>query len=396
MQVRLRVLGPDARPRFLDLEAVSHAEAIRQALARGARVLAIEPLARVDDKRSGRGRVFPLLLFSQELLALLEAGLNLTQALETLFAKEMQSAVKQLLGNILQGLREGRSFSETLAQHTNDFPDVYVATVRAAERTGDLPRALSRYIAYQLQLESVRKRLISASIYPVMLLVAGGFVLLFLLGYVVPKFSVVYESAGRELPWMSAMLLGVGKVIYGHWVICATALAALVALAAYMATRSAARQRVLAQVLRVPLLARRVNEFRLARFYRAVSLLLAAGIPLTRALAMVGGLLNEQQQRALAVAREQVEAGQPLSVALVAHGLAAPVAESLIKIGESTGRLADMLERTAAFQDEDFSRWVDWTSRLLEPVLMMLIGLVIGAVVVLMYIPIFELAGGLQ
>jgi general secretion pathway protein F len=273
---------------------------------------------------------------------------------------------------------------------------VYVATVRAAERTGGLPRALSRYIAYQLQLESVRKRHISASIYPVMLLVAGGFVLLFLLGYVVPKFSVVYESAGRELPWMSAMLLGVGKIIYGHWVICATALAALVALAAYMATRSAARQRVLAQVLRVPLLARRVNEFRLARFYRAVSLLLAAGIPLTRALAMVGGLLNEQQQRALAVAREQVEAGQPLSVALVAHGLAAPVAESLIKIGESTGRLADMLERTAAFQDEDFSRWVDWTSRLLEPVLMMLIGLVIGAVVVLMYIPIFELAGGLQ
>jgi general secretion pathway protein F len=219
---------------------------------------------------------------------------------------------------------------------------------------------------------------------------------LFLLGYVVPKFSVVYESSGRSLPWMSALLLSFGKVIYQHATLCVVIVAGLIVVCGYALADAKMRARLLSQVLRIPLLGRRAEDFRLARFYRAVGLLLAAGVPLTRALAMVSGLLSDSQQRALTAAREKVEAGQTLSSALVSKGLAGAVAESLIKIGESTGRLGDMLERTAAFHDEDFGRWVEWASRLLEPVLMTLIGLVIGTVVMLMYIPIFDLAGGLQ
>ena len=146
----------------------------------------------------------------------------------------------------------------------------------------------------------------------------------------------------------------------------------------------------------LPWLAAKAKEFRLARFFRAVSLLLAAGISLPRALGMVSGLLSPSQQPGLARARLAVEQGQSLSEALMGAGLASPVAESLIKVGERSGQLADMLERTARFQDDDFARWVDWASRLLEPLLMALIGLVVGAVVVLMYMPIFDLAGSLQ
>jgi general secretion pathway protein F len=300
------------------------------------------------------------------------------------------------LADVLSALRQGRNFSDVLASTPQHFPEVYVATVRAAERTGDLPRALSRYIAYQLQFDAIKKKLIAASIYPAMLLIVGGFVTLFLLGYVVPRFSAVYESSGRDMPWLSSALLGFGKLIYHHWSIALTALLAVVAALGFGITQPVGRTFLLNQVMRFPWMSRKADEFRLTRFYRAVSLLLASGIPLARAMGMVTGLLSLNQQRRLAESRLAVEQGQALSAALLVSGLASPVAESLIKVGERSGQMAEMLERTARFQDDDFTRSVDWFSRLLEPMLMTAIGLVIGTVVVLMYMPIFDLAGSLQ
>ncbi|MFN7882245.1 MAG: type II secretion system F family protein, partial [bacterium] len=336
------------------------------------------------------------LLFSQELLALLQAGLNLTEALGTLVSKERQATARASLEAILRALQEGKNFSDVLSVYPQHFPAVYVATVRASERTGDLPQALSRYIAYQTQFETLRKKLVSAAIYPVMLLMVGGLVTLFLLGYVVPRFSVVYESSGRDLPWLSGVLLMFGKWVDSHWQPALLLLGGALALLVWGLSQPRSRMWLLDHVLRLPLLSQQADAFRLARFYRAVSLLLTAGIPLSRALEMVAGLLNSAQQQALARSRLAIEEGQPLSMALAAQGLSTPVADSLIKVGERSGQMAQMLERTASFADDEFSRWVDWASRLLEPILMTVIGVVIGAVVVLMYLPIFELAGSLQ
>lgn len=394
--LRLRVQGADGREQTLEFVDVSEAEAVRRVGARGLRVLAIESVAGDVAADVGSGARFPLVLFSQELLALLDAGLNLTEALTTLHAKERQTGARAVLGRVLQSLREGRNFSDVLAAAPEHFPEVYIATVRASERTGDLPQALARYIAYQLQFDTIRKKLISAAIYPVMLLVVGGFVTLFLLGYVVPRFSTVYESSGREIPWLTTVLLSFGKMIYQNWEIALLGLLSLCIMLAWWISRPEGRALLLNQFLRLPWLAAKADEFRLARFYRAVSLLLAAGVSLPRAMGMVTGLLSAGQQHSLAQSRLTVEQGQSLSAALMAAGLASPVAESLIKVGERSGQMAEMLERTARFQDEDFARWVDWASRLLEPILMAVIGLVIGTVVVLMYMPIFELAGSLQ
>jgi len=161
-------------------------------------------------------------------------------------------------------------------------------------------------------------------------------------------------------------------------------------------SRAAGRRYLLERVLSIPWLARKSLEFRLARFYRAVSLLLSAGIALPRAMGMVDGLLGSAHRASLSRARSMVEQGQSLSAALLAEHLASPVAESLIKVGERSGQLAPMLERTARFHDDELARWIDWASRLLEPLLMLLLGIVIGGVVVLLYMPIFELAGSLQ
>lgn len=400
MQFHLLVQGGPDGSQSVTIDAASEAEAIRQAARHGWRVLAIDnaPGAAAGSRaaRPIRPAPFPLLHFSQELLALLEAGLNLGSAIATLHNKESRASSRATLGAIQRALQQGQSFSETLATFPAIFPALYVATVHAAERSGNLPEALARFVSYQLQFDAIRKKLVSAAIYPVMLLIVGTLVTLFLLGYVVPKFSVVYESSGRELPWASQLLLGFGKTLAAHPWTCAGALASVVLALVLALSHAGLRQQLLMAVLRLPLLAARAAEFRLARFYRALSLLLHAGIPLTRALALCHAMLMPQQQQQLQLARRAVEQGLAFSTALEQSGLSTPVAQSLLKVGESTGRLGDMLERSARFHDEEFARWVDWASRLLEPVLMTLIGIVIGGVVVLMYMPIFELAGSLS
>jgi general secretion pathway protein F len=397
MQFHLQVQGP-AGSQALAIDAASEAEAIRAAVRGGWRVLAVDAGAAQDvgvALRPGK-QGLPLLQFSQELLALLEAGLNLGEAMATLHNKETRPGAKATLAAIVLTLQQGQSFSDTLADFPDIFPDIYIATVHAAERSGNLPEALARFVAYQLQFDAIRKKLISAAIYPCMLLVVGGLVTLFLLGYVVPKFSVVYESSGREIPWMSQMLLGFGQTLAAHPLLCAGALAAAVGAVVFGVSNAGARQAMVLRLLRLPVLAGKAAEFRLARFYRALSLLLHAGIPLHKALAMVGPMLLPAQQEQLAQARRAVQEGMPFSTALEQANMATPVAQSLLKVGENTGRLGDMLERSAKFHDEEFARWVDWASRLLEPLLMTIIGVVIGGVVVLMYMPIFELAGSLS
>jgi len=385
--------------RRVDMPGLSAAAAVRQANARGWRVMAVEP---TGQRASSTSPVvvaitgFPLLLFSQELLALLEAGLHLSEAIDVLLAKERQADVRRVLSDIQTALRQGKSFSESLCCSSWNFPELYLAAVRASERTGDLPQTLARFIAYQTQLDTIKKKLISSAIYPVALLVIGAFVTLFLLGYVVPRFASVYDSAGRDLPWLSLQLLSLGKLLSANAVVAALVALCVVFVAASSVWHHSGRAWWSGRLTRIPGLARRIDDFRMARLYRALSMLLASGIALPKALAMVTDLVSKDQQEKLHIVRGDIDSGASFSSALDRSGLSSPIADSLIKVGERSGQMADMLERLARFQDDDFARWLDWSSRLLEPVLMAVIGLVIGVVVVLLYMPIFDLAGALQ
>ena len=391
---RLRVVDAGGLAQVVEFDSADAATAVRRAAQLGLSVLEIGPARAAGTAVASRAGRFSLLLFNQELLALLEAGLHLNEALSALLAKEAQAGVATLLQTLLAELSKGRNFSDVLADHAAHFPPVYVAIVRAAERTGDLPPALARFIAYQLQFDRVRKKLVAACIYPAMLLLVGGAVTIFLLAYVVPRFAGVYASAGREMPAMSAALLGLGTFMQSH-ALALGALALVAALGLVALWRQTGGAALLDTLLRLPGVSRRAEQFRLARFYRAVSLLLSAGVALPRALGMVDGLLSAAQRLRLRDVRSLVEQGQPLTQALAAQGLASPVAKSLLAVGERSGQLAEMLERSARFHDEDLERWLDWATRLLEPVLMVIIGAVVGGVVLLLYLPIFELAGGL-
>lgn len=393
---RLRVQGPDGRQGDLHLMASHATEAERLGAARGCVVLSIEALpTHAQSTSASAPGEFSLLLFSQELLALLDAGLSLTEALTTLSAKERQPWVRRVLDGILDMLAQGHPLSQALAQWRAQFPEVFVATIRACERTGNLPHALQRYIAYQQHFDGVRKKLISVSIYPAMLVSVGALVMVFLIGYVVPRFAAVYQTAGRDLPWLSGLLLDAGLLVHQHGSLVGLAALLGTALAVVAATHPAVRARLTTAVLSLPWVAYRATQHRRARFYRGVGLLVSSGVPLPRALEMSDGVLAPLDRSRLHQARQLIDQGHKLADALTSQHLTDPVTESLIKVGERSGQLAAMLDRAASFQDDDFLRWIDWATRLLEPILMLAIGFVIGGIVLLLYMPIFDLAGGL-
>ena len=340
---------------------------------------------------------FPLTLFSQELLALLEAGLNLVEAIETLAEKELRPEVKQTLDSLLQSLYQGQTFSAALEiQQSNTFPVLYVATVRASEKTGDLSESLSRYVSYEQQLGLVRKKIVSASIYPAMLIIVGSLVIGFLLGFVVPKFSKIYEDTGGNLPFLSQVLLAWGVLLETHGKqVLAIVLASVFSFA--FALKQSSTRKWLSQIFwKIPALGQRLRIYQMARFYRTLGMLLKGGTPILASLQSVSGLLDTASQYQMQQATAAITEGQPISLAMEQAGLTTPIALRMLRVGERGGKIGDMMERIAAFYDEELARWIDWFTKLFEPILMLLIGLVIGIVVLLLYMPIFELAGNIQ
>jgi general secretion pathway protein F len=394
MQYAVRTLAPDLSITTMVIDANDAGDARRQVEARGLFVSAVEPARAEGFQRSG-GKL-SLVLFSQELLALLSAGLGIVESLEALLEKEANPATRAVLERLLGGLREGKRFSSVLAEQSGLFPPLYIGIVRAAEGTSDLPRALARFIDYQQRIDVVRAKLVSAAIYPSILLLVGGGVSLFLITYVVPRFAEVYQGAGRNLPWMSQMMLGWGQFAGAHSFGLGLSIAATLA-AALLGIRHLLRSGGVARLLaRVPAIGERVRIYELSRLYLTLGMLSEGGITIINAIETVQAMVSPSVRANLAAARAMIEAGQPLSDAFEANGLTTPISLRMLRVGERTGDMGPMLTQSAAFYDGEISRWIDRFTRTFEPLLMAAIGLVVGAIVVLLYMPIFDLAGDMS
>ncbi|MBD5802895.1 Type II secretion system protein F [Azoarcus sp. Aa7] len=391
MRYRVRALGANASVVETELEAGCEADVRAQAEARGLSVLSLKAL----ERGRGGGR-FPLLLFNQQLLALLRAGIPLSEAISALMEKERWPAIRSVLQGMRDALREGRSLSSALESAPQAFPALYVALIRAAERTSDLERAIARYISYQEDGDRLRDKLVSAAIYPLLLVGVGSLVVLFLLGYVVPRFSHIYQNVGSNLPWMSRLLLEWGQFVEGHALLLVAIFAAMLAGGALVVRSRALWATVGRYMWKMPFIGERMRVFQLARFYRTVGMLLSGGIPVVTALGMVSGLLSPPLQAGLAAAIAAIREGRSFSSMLAARGLTTPVALRMLEVGEHAGNLGEMLSRAAEFHEEDTARQVEWLTRLFGPLLMLLIGCAIGLIVVLMYIPIFLLAESIR
>ena len=339
---------------------------------------------------------FDVILFAHELMALLKAGLSLIEALETLSERDHQTQDQLLLQQLIRRMYEGLSFSAALTQFPDTFPALFIASISASEQTGDMVDALSRYLAYQQQLGFLKDKIISAAIYPALLLSVGSLVAMFLLCYLVPRFSSVYENLDTELPFASRLLMDWGLFASQHPLAVSLVLIAILSLIAFASQQAAIRAYALQALYNNRWLGSHLQLMQLARFYRSLSLLLRGGIPILKALDMTQGLLPLNLQQQVTHAIEAIGVGQRLSVALEQAKLSTPVALRLIRAGERNGQLPDMLEQTASFHEHELSRWIDGFTRLFEPLLMLFIGLLIGGIVILLYLPIFELASSVQ
>lgn len=393
MQFQARALDAQQQLVSLTLDAPDDTSARLQLQAQG---LALVKLQRAKPSFRFAATRFPLLLFAQELHALMTAGLSVIESLDVLIDKEPAESNRGPLTRLAASLREGQRLSAAMAQLPEVFPPLFIGILQAAEGTSDLPLSLSRYVDYETRLANVRQRIVSAAIYPAILVCVGGSVAAFLMGYVVPRFAAVYRSSGRPLPWASQLLLDWGAFAGAH----ATAIGLCFGLIAFAAAwrvhlhlRNGTWWRLLAII---PGTRAKLEVLEISRLYLTLGMLLQGGLPITRALDLARSVLPAARHHALSESARRIAEGESLSDAFVATGLTTSVALRLLKVGERSGQLGDMLVRTAEFYEAETARWIERFTKAFEPVLMAGIGLVIGLIVLLLYMPIFDLAGSLQ
>jgi general secretion pathway protein F len=382
----------------LALEAASEQAALEAARRKGLTVFSVKALEARKLLRLllKRRAAFPTMLFSMELMSLLDAGLNLVEALATLAEKNAGGESAKVLSGILSAIHRGETFSQAVGAYPQYFSPLYVATIKASERTGNVKEALERYIAYQQEFDSVRKKIVSATIYPAILMLVGILVVSFLMFYVVPRFARVYEDMAGTLPFFSRVLLSFGSFVGQHALAMGIAFISFIAFAAWGFSRQDFRAWLNQRLWAIPALGERMKTYQLARLYRTAGMLLKAGIPAVRALDMVRGLLSAHLRPQLAAAKKMIEQGKSMSAALGAAGLATPVAARMMTVGERSGDMGGMFSQIARFHDDEVARFVDFFTRAFEPILMTVLGTSVGLIVVLMYMPIFELAGNIK
>lgn len=393
MQYQLRVIRDSKLPESIDIDAVSAHEARVYAEQRGYKVLKTRQKNKNYIFKTVR---FPLLLFIQELRVLIDAGLALPDALETLAEKEHQPEARAIIIKVLDSVREGKQISEAMVELPLAFPELFIATVRATETTGDLPEALGRYALYLEQIDLLKRRIISASVYPALVLSFGAIVVIFLLAYVVPKFSKIYASNHGDISFTTELLLKVGQFSqeYGLFVLLFLIIFGFTIF--NLLSRPDVRAKLLSWIWRLPYLGEELKIYHLSRLYRTFSMLLKSGVPIITGLVMVNKLLGTSLQLNLSKAKMLISEGRSFSEAFLRSDLTTPVSLRLFRVGERTGKLDSMMERAAAFHEEQLTRWVDALTKIIEPLLITAIGIVIGGIVLMMYLPIFELASGLD
>lgn len=395
MKFEVWTAGGGAPPATMLIRAPSARVAEQQVQQLGLQVLGPAiPLGGASGLTAFKGSGFSVDLFAEDLLALLRAGFSVVEAVRALLTKMNQES-RQALHSILKSLNSGQSFAAAL-EAEGSFPEYFTAVVRASERTSNLPDALERYLAYARQMNEVRQKLVSAAVYPALLIVVGLLAFAFLLGFVMPRFAGVYEGLRGKLPWTAELMLAWGRLVRGHGLeIFTTGALALVGMGAAAHSR-ATRSRLLALILRAPGIGEHLRLFHLTRLYRTLGMLLDGGLAIHRGLDMALGLLPETLRPAGQEALRLINEGQRPSAAFLAAGLATPISDQMLAAGEAGGDLGSMMTRIADFYESDTTRKLERLMRIVEPLLMLVIGLGIGVIIIMMYLPIFELAGAIQ
>lgn len=391
MRFRAKVLTSTMQIEFVELDASNLDEARHFVTASGKRVLDLRP--QQSTFQSGRSRgAFNLAVFNQQLHALLDAGQSIVDAIEVLGRKDRGGRNRAIFDTLLTALRQGKQLSDAMSLLPAVFSPLYVAMVRSSETTGTIKTSIKRYMQYQRQVNEIRDKLAAAAIYPAILLAVGFCVTSFLMLYVLPRFSEVFEEAESRAHGSPGFVQVWGSFVRHHTALAWSGFGVLLVVLVALAMNAPLRAWFNRHLLTAPWIGERIWTLQVARMYRTLSMLLRSGVSVLTAMKMTESTLPVAMQPDLRTAIRCVSEGHPLSNVMSDTGLSTEIAQRLLVAGESSGNLDDMMERIADFYDEEMAGWIDTAGRLIEPVLMVVIGLVIGAIVLMLYSPIFDLS----
>ena len=332
------------------------------------------------------------LIFNQQFVTLVRAGLPILKSLDLLADRLTDPKLGAHIKAVRDEVRKGTLLSEAFRMR-GVFPKIYVTSVMAGEKSGSLAEVLDRYIAYQKLALAVRKKIMVSLLYPSVLIVLVLCLIVFLVTYVVPNFAQLYSSMSAQLPAITQILIAVGTTARNYVLVFFAALVLGGFLFRMWAQRESAREKIDAVKMRTPVLGDIWLKYQVAQFSRVLSTLLTGGIPLVQGLETAADSLGTALlRRTLEKAGKMVREGQSLSSSLTAIGIFPPLAIDMIEVGESTGALPVMLTSVAEFYEDDVNTKMTAALSLIEPAIMIFMGIFVAFVLIALYLPIFSLA----
>jgi type IV pilus assembly protein PilC len=398
MEFRCRIASPSGEIVEGVYAAENEARLRHEFEEKGLYVLSLQPKGSVAgvSLQFGRSRRVPtndFLVFNQELATLLKAGMPLVQSLDLLRRRVQSPIFRGVLHDVYERVRAGSALSDAFATHGGLIPSVYTASLLAGERSGSLDTVLRRYVDYAKIIATVKRKTVSALIYPIILITLAVVLVGIIVFSVVPAFTEFYASFGSELPLITRIIVRISNVLRQQLVFLLIGGTAAIAAFVFWIRQPGQKARLDHLVLRLPLVGEIAKKFATSQMARTLATLLGGGLPLVNALDISAKSIgNEYVAGQLDVVTARVREGQSFAAALEARGIFPDVAVKMAEVGESTGALQDMLNTAADFYDEEISTNMERFVTLVEPLLLVIMGIVIAALLLALYMPLFQLS----
>jgi type IV pilus assembly protein PilC len=343
--------------------------------------------------KGGKVKAEDIAVFARQLATMLAAGIPMVQAFEIVGTGNDKPAMQKLILDIKSDVEGGTSLHESLAKHPLHFDDLFVNLVQAGEQAGALESLLDKVATYKEKTEALKKKVKKALFYPAAVLVVAVVVTVILLIFVIPQFESLFKGFGADLPAFTQMVINLSKFVQSQGVFIAIVAAGAVYAFTYFHKRSRKMRQFLDRaMLKFPIIGPILNKSAIARYARTLSTMFAAGVPLVEALESVAGATgNIVYEDAVMKMRDEVATGQRLQRAMENTGLFPNMVISMIAVGEESGSLDEMSGKVATFYEQEVDNAVDSMSSLLEPLIMAILGVLVGSLVIAMYLPIFKL-----
>ncbi len=398
MEFRCRLASPNGEISEGVYIAENEARLRHEMEEKGLYVLSLQPKGAIrglsiqlPQRRSVNTREF--LVFNQELATLLKAGMPLVQSLDLLKRRVVSPTFRSVLDDVHEKVRSGTALSDAFAAQGDLFPRVYTASLLAGERSGNLDAVLRRYVEYSKIIATVKRKTVSALVYPAILISLALVLVTIIILKVVPAFSDFYSSFGAELPLVTRIIVRVSDVVRNQFLFLVAGLVVAVLAVVIWAQQQGQQARFDRVLLRLPMLGQVARKFATSQMARTVATLLGGGLPLVNALDISSKSIgNRYMAGQLEIVSARVREGESFAAALDKRGVFPEVAVKMAEVGESTGALQDMLNTVADFYDEEISTNMERFVTLVEPVLLVVMGIVIAGLLLALYMPLFQLS----